>query len=265
MKTIIVIPCRFGSTRFPGKPLASLAGKSLIQRVYECAVSSKEAAKVVVATDDSRIEQAVRAFGGGVVLTRKTARTGSDRVAEAALKLPADAYLNLQGDELIMDAAILDDLILSFQAAQPLGMGTLKREIREWSEVSDPNVVKVVTDAEGHALYFSRSPIPYLRTEMPSSSLKPPASNLPPKTFYKHLGIYIFERQTLQAFSSLPTGLLEEHEKLEQLRALEHGIRVKVWETQRESLRVDTLEDLKQAELLLSPLGGASGGKGHAR
>ncbi|HLB95087.1 MAG TPA: 3-deoxy-manno-octulosonate cytidylyltransferase [Nitrospiria bacterium] len=243
MRTVIVIPCRFDSSRLPGKPLMNLSGKPLIQWVYERALLSKEAAQVVVATDDPRIEETVRSFGGEVITTGSTARTGSDRVAELAGRVSADAYLNLQGDELIFDGTILDELIRSFDAAQPLDMGTLKREITDRAEVSNPNVVKVVTDEDGFALYFSRSPIPYLRSA---------PTQLPPKTFYKHLGLYIFERETLKMFSSLPSGFLEGHEKLEQLRALEHGIRIKVWETNHDSLRVDTREDLKQAEGLLS-------------
>ncbi len=243
MRTVIVIPCRFDSSRLPGKPLTVLSGKPLIQWVYERALLSKEAVRVVVATDDPRIEETVRSFGGEVITTGSTARTGSDRVAELAGRLSADAYLNLQGDELIFDAVILDELIRSFDAAQPLGMGTLKREITDWAEISNPNVVKVVTDEDGFALYFSRSPIPYLRSA---------PTQLPPKTFYKHLGLYIFERETLKMFSSLPSGFLEGPEKLEQLRALEHGIRIKVWETSHDSLRVDAREDLKQAEGLLS-------------
>src|SRR3990172_1868663 len=208
MRTVIVIPCRFDSSRLPGKPLMNLSGKPLIQWVYERALLSKEAARVVVATDDPRIEETVRSFGGEVITTGSTARTGSDRVAEVAGRVSADAYLDLQGDELIFDGTILDELIRSFDAAQPLGMGTLKREITDRAEVSNPNVVKVVTDEDGFALYFSRSPIPYLRSA---------PTQLPPKTFYKHLGLYIFERETLKMFSSLPSGFLEGHEKLEQL------------------------------------------------
>jgi len=186
-------------------------------------------------------------LGGEVILTRPTGPYGERSSGRAAEIFKADAYLNLQGDELIADSAILDDLIRSFNAAQPLGMGTLKREITDWEEVSNPNVVKVVTDEEGFALYFSRSPIPYIRagsqfTVHSSQHITAHHSQLPPKTYYKHLGIYIFKRETLKTFSSLPSGSLEDREKLEQLRALEHGIRIKVWETKLESLRVDTLK-----------------------
>ena len=244
MKTVIIIPARLGSKRFPGKPLILIGGKPLIQRVWEQACGSRRAERVIVATDDKRIRDTVRAAGGEVIMTEGPYRTGTDRLAWVADRLPADLYINLQGDELIQDARILDELIASFTAAQPLGMGTLRTRIRNIEENEDPNVVKVVIDTEGFALYFSRSPIPYPRDAVPAER----GSRFPR---YKHLGIYIYRRDTLKKLSGLPSGFLEEQEKLEQLRALENGIRIKVWETTYESLRIDTREDVQQAESVL--------------
>ena len=255
MKVVVVIPCRWGSSRFPGKPLALLLTKPLIQHVYERASYSKEASRVVIATDDARIEQAVKAFGGEVMMTGSAARTGSDRAAELIDTHKADVYVNLQGDELIKNSEILDDLIVSFTSVPSLRMGTLKRKLMDPDEMMDPNVVKVVSDKDGFALYFSRSLIPFIR-EAPAETpehhkLKKTTtsrSNLMLQPYYKHLGIYIFERQTLRLFSTLKTGYLESFEKLEQLRAVENGIRIKVWETKHESFRIDTQKDLQTVE-----------------
>ncbi len=251
MKTVVVIPCRWGSSRLPGKPLLPLLKKPFIQHVYERATCSKEAFRIVVATDDPRIEKTVRAFGGEVFLTGQGARTGSDRVAELIETVRADAYLNLQGDELILNPLILDELIVAFSGVQPFEIGTLKQEITDPKELTNPNVVKVVTDAQGLALYFSRSPIPYHRED--KRIPKRPISNtaLRHRMVYKHLGIYIFEREALKSFSSRPIGMLEALEKLEQLRALEMGLRIRVWETRHESIRVDTRTDLRHAEKVL--------------
>ena len=262
MKTVVIIPCRWDSSRFPGKPLARILGRPLIQYVYENASSSKEASRVVVATDDQRIEKAVKTFGGDVVVTSSSVRTGSDRAAELIEALKADVYVNLQGDELIQNVTIIDELIRSFSAVPSLEMGTLKRKLINPKEVLDPNVVKVITDKNGFALYFSRSPIPFMRDDtgrtgrvprqQEISESKESGSDCSISAYYKHLGIYIFERETLRLFASLPTGCLEFSEKLEQLRALENGIKIKVWETQQESFRIDTKSDLQYAERQLS-------------
>jgi 3-deoxy-manno-octulosonate cytidylyltransferase (CMP-KDO synthetase) len=258
MTAVVVIPCRWGSNRFPGKPLAPLLAKPLIQHVYERASYSKLATRVVVATDDTRIEQAVKAFGGEVKMTSKAARTGSDRAAELIDTHKADVYINLQGDELIQNSEILDDLIESFGAEPSLRMGTLKQKLKDPEEILNPNVVKVVSDKDGFALYFSRSPIPFIRdvsaeTAIASKRQKPTqvlasVSNRILPLYYKHLGIYIFERDTLRLFSTLVTGHLESFEKLEQLRAVENGIRIKIWETKHESFRIDNQRDLQYVE-----------------
>jgi 3-deoxy-manno-octulosonate cytidylyltransferase (CMP-KDO synthetase) len=269
MKTVIVIPVRYASSRFPGKPLISIGGSPLIRQIWERARESRLAERLIVATDDERIRKAAASFGAEVIMTEGEFRTGTDRLAWVAEQVVADAYLNLQGDELILDSQILDDLIASFKAAQPLMMGTLKRAISSPDENNNPNVVKVVTDREGYALYFSRSPIPFHRD--PDAATKSDRSDgsdrsdIPRVPFYKHLGIYIYRRDLLQQFTRLPTGSLEEHEKLEQLRALENGIRIKVWETSRDSLRIDAPEDVKAAERFLTNAGPGRAPRGVSR
>ena len=248
MKTVVVIPCRWSSRRLPGKPLLAILKKPLIRWIYESAMGLKEADRVLVATDDTRIEKEVKNFGGEVFRTSQKARTGSDRVAEIMDKIDGDAFLNWQGDELFINPAPIDELIISFTKDQPLDMGTIKREISDPSDLINPNVVKVVTDPKGFALYFSRSPIPFHRSDDTKSELESPNLKLIPKTYYKHMGIYIYTRRGLKTFSSFSSGDLEECEKLEQLRALEFGLRIKVWETSYPSFRIDTSEDLREAE-----------------
>jgi len=255
---VVIIPCRWGSSRLPGKPLLLLSGKPLIQHVYERASGVKEAFQVLVATDDGRIEKAVTSFGGQVIRTSKRARSGSDRLAEIMDEIKSDIYINLQADELIDDSDILDKLILSFSKEKFPQMGTLKKVLTDPSEIRNPNVVKVVTNAEGQALYFSRAPIPYNRTDGPklqlTSTQKPVQKTKTPPSLsgtFNHMGIYAFERDTLRLFGSLPTGFLEKHEGLEQLRALENGIKIKVWETRHESFRIDTRADLLKVQTLM--------------
>ncbi len=237
----VVIPARFGSSRFPGKPLAMLMGKPLIQHVYERAQASPLISQVLVATDDARIRDAVDGFGGTVVMTTEPFRTGTDRVAAVARQLPAQVFVNLQGDEIILHPELLTDLVMPFLASGA-GMGTLKRRLTSMAEVRNPGVVKVVTDQQGEALYFSRAPIPHVRDGAQESVAW---------LHYVHLGIYIYTRETLLRLAEMPTSPLEDSEKLEQLRALDHGIRIRVWETTHPSLRIDAPEDLKEAELVL--------------
>jgi 3-deoxy-manno-octulosonate cytidylyltransferase (CMP-KDO synthetase) len=238
----VVIPARFGSSRFPGKPLAKLLGKPVIQHVYERAREAMGVLAVVVATDDRRIMDTVEGFGGRAMLTTDAFRTGTDRVAGVAKHLPGDLFLDLQGDEIAMDSRLISDLIERFLVSRA-GMGTLKRKLTSPEDLRNPGVVKVVTDRNGEALYFSRAPIPLVRDA--------PAGTLLPELHYLHVGLYMYTRATLQALAALPTGPLEEAEKLEQLRALEHGMRVKVWETEHQSLRIDTPRDLIDAEAAL--------------
>lgn len=232
----VVIPARFGSSRFPGKPLVMLGQKPMIQHVYEQAAACSVVKEVLVATDDERIRQAVIGFGGRAALIGGNYRTGTDRVAGAARKFGGEYFLNLQGDEIPLQPDLLADLIEPF-IKSGAGMGTLKRMIDSTEDVHNPSVVKVVTDDLGNALYFSRAPIPLVRDD--------PSRQAVGGLHYIHLGLYIYRRDVLLRLAGLPTGRLEDAEKLEQLRALEHGIPIRVWETKRASLRVDTPEDLE--------------------
>ena len=242
---VAVIPARYGSSRFPGIPLARLGDTLMIQQVYERVRAARGVGRIVVATDDVRIRDAVVGFGGEAVLTSNVLRTGSDRVAVVAHAIPADVYVNLQGDEIPLDPGLLEDLILPFTASDA-EVGTLKRALTEERELLDPNVVKVVTDRNGDALYFSRSPIPYRRDRQSGDSA------LIPGRHWKHLGVYAYTRPALICFAESPSGILEEAEQLEQLRLLEAGVRIRVWETRHASLRVDTPADLERAEQILT-------------
>lgn len=241
----VVIPARYASSRFPGKPLARLGDKPMIQQVYERVRMARGVNRVVVATDDARIRDCVTGFGGEAIITAHDLRSGSDRVAAVAREIPADVYVNLQGDEIPLDPGFLEDLVLPFTQSDA-DVGTLKQAITEERDLQDPNVVKVVTDRNGDALYFSRSPIPYLRDRRAGDS------SLVPGLHWKHLGIYIYRAAALAGFAKLPSGTLEVTEHLEQLRLLEAGIRIRVWETKHASLRVDTPADLERAEQILT-------------
>jgi 3-deoxy-manno-octulosonate cytidylyltransferase (CMP-KDO synthetase) len=213
-----------------------LGQKPMVQHVYERALACRVVTDVLVATDDRRIKQAVEGFGGRAVLTTSEYRTGTDRVAEMARMFGGDYFLDLQGDEIPLQSDLLMDLIGPF-IKSGVEMGTLKRAIDSTEDVHNPSVVKVVTDHLGNALYFSRAPIPLVRDD--------PSRQAVAGLHYIHLGLYMYRRDTLLKLASLPTGRLEEAEKLEQLRALEHGIAIRVWETKHASLRVDTPEDVE--------------------
>lgn len=238
----LCIPARHGSSRFPGKPLALLAGKPLIQHVYEAVQQVSRVGQILVITDHEAIEQGVKNFGGEVCLVKEFCRTGTDRVAKVVSQLKYDVIVNLQADEIPQHPGLLDDLIRPFWTS-PARVGTLKRQLRHTQDLTNPSIVKVVTDIHGQALYFSRSPIPYWRDGVPSGNHH---------IAYMHLGIYIFRKSDLLRFAGLPSGYLEEAEKLEQLRALEHGLPIRVWETEHESIRIDTPEDIIAAEGLIS-------------
>lgn len=241
---MVVIPARYGSSRFPGKPLVMLGRKPMIQHVYEHAAACRAVTEVLVATDDERIRQAVERFGGRVAMVAGDYRTGTDRVAGVARMFDRDYYVNLQGDEIPLQPDLLTDLIEPC-IESGAGMGTLKRTIDSTEDVHNPSVVKVVTDHLGNALYFSRAPIPLVRDDAGRRAVE--------GLHYMHLGLYMYRRDTLLKLASLPTGRLEDAEKLEQLRALEHGIPIKVWETTHASLRVDTPKDVESAAEKLLP------------
>jgi 3-deoxy-manno-octulosonate cytidylyltransferase (CMP-KDO synthetase) len=235
----VVIPARFGSSRFPGKPLARLLGKPLIQHVYERARTCRAIGEVIVATDDARIRETVEGFGGLVITAEEPFRTGTDRVAGVARQRAGEYFVDLQADEILLHSDLLMDLVEPFLTCGA-EMGTLKRRLESADDLRNPAVVKVVTDAHGDALYFSRAPIPHVRDDAGRA--------LRHGLHYMHLGLYIYTRRTLLRLAELPTGTMEDAEKLEQLRALEHGIRIRVWETRHASLRIDTPEDLLKAE-----------------
>lgn len=234
-----MIPARYASSRFPGKALAPLVGRPLIRHVYERAAQARYLSRLVVATDDERIAQAARAFGAPVCMTRSDHPSGTDRVAEAAAADAAELIVNIQGDEPLIDPAAIDAAVLGLLEAPEIPMGTLKKRIEDPAELSNPNVVKVVTDRFGNALYFSRSRIPYVRAGAEEAPC------------YKHVGLYVYRRDFLLGYSELPIGPLERAEKLEQLRALENGHRIRVVETEYESRGVDTPQDLKEVEKLM--------------
>ena len=236
MKTAIIIPARYASQRLPAKPLLKQTGKYLIQHVYERACAAHSAQQVLVATDDPRIVAAVEGFGGRVVMTRRDHPSGTDRVAEVARTLDADIIVNLQGDEPLVDPAALDMLPELLRRDCGSDMATLAVPITNQEQWENPNCVKVVCDAAGRALYFSRSPIPYVRDGEPDFDARP-------ARFLQHLGIYAYRRPFLMQLAQLPPHPLEEYEKLEQLRVLAMGQRIAVGITQHASRGVDTLED----------------------
>jgi 3-deoxy-manno-octulosonate cytidylyltransferase (CMP-KDO synthetase) len=233
----VIIPARYGATRFPGKPLALLLDKPLICHVVERAARARGVSRVAVATDDERIAAAARACGAEAVMTGEAA-TGTDRVAEAARKMgPAEVVVNLQGDEPLIEPEAIEALLGAMRPGGP-EMATLSRPL-EPGELERPQVVKVVTARSGDALYFSRAPIPHRREGGPSGLAR------------AHVGVYAFAAGFLQEFTRLPAGALEREESLEQLRALEHGRRIRVVETSYRGFGVDTPEDLERAQALL--------------
>jgi len=234
-----VIPARFASSRFPGKALTSIAGKTMLQHVYERASQARYLSKLIIATDDQRIRDAARSFGAPVQMTRSDHPSGTDRVAEVASSDHAEVIVNIQGDEPLIDPEAVDVATLALLGEPDIPMATLKKRIEDPSEIDNPNVVKVVSDLAGNAIYFSRCPIPYARGGG--------------VVHYKHIGIYVYSREFLLAYSGLPVGPLEQAERLEQLRALENGYRVRVVETEYESLGVDTPEDLERVTALFEP------------
>lgn len=238
MKALGIIPARYASTRFPGKPLALLAGKPMVQWVYERASKAELLSEVLVATDDQRIFDAVKKFGGRVVMTRHDHPSGSDRIAEVAATSDAEIIVNIQGDEPLIEPAAIDlgvKILLDHPAAQ---VGTLVRPLRDAADLRNPNIVKVVLAQDNTALYFSRSAIPFCR------GVQTDAEWLQQHTYFKHIGLYIFRRDMLLQFVKWPPGILERVESLEQLRLLEHGVKIHVAVTEYEARGVDTDDDL---------------------
>ncbi|MGJ8677786.1 MAG: 3-deoxy-manno-octulosonate cytidylyltransferase [Akkermansiaceae bacterium] len=236
-----IIPARWASTRFPGKPLHLIAGKPLVQHVWERTQQCKQLDHVVVATDDERIFQAALGFGANAVMTSSDHPTGTDRIAEAAASQPDAAYIiNIQGDEPLIDPTLIDQLATTLHQDSGIAMATAANRLSDETLIHDPNVVKCVLALNGDALYFSRSPLPYCRAESPSLQL------------YRHKGIYAYRRDFLEQFVTWPPSPLELSESLEQLRALENNARIKVLVTEDESPGVDTIEQANAIEKLLS-------------
>ncbi len=240
MKIIAVIPARYASTRFPAKLLQDLGGKTVILRTYEAAKNTQLFDDVFVVTDSDLIYNNIISHGGKAIMSIKEHESGSDRIAEAVSNLDVDIVVNVQGDEPFINAEPLAKVIEVFKndADKKVDLASLMREINDESEINNPNNVKVVVDQNGFALYFSRSVIPYPRDE--NASVR----------YFQHIGIYAFRKQALLDFSSLPMKSLEISEKLEQLRYLEYGKRIKMVETTHIGIGIDTIEDLEKARLL---------------
>jgi 3-deoxy-manno-octulosonate cytidylyltransferase (CMP-KDO synthetase) len=236
---VVVIPARYASTRLPGKPLADIGGKTMIEHVYRRASAARGISTVLVATDDARIAAAVEAFGGQAVLTRPDHPTGTDRIAEVARALQAELIVNVQGDEPWLDPAAIESALAPLQADASIVMGTLGHALDEAADPQNPHIVKVVVDQAGFALYFSRAPLPYRRSVVS-----------PGPAVLRHVGLYVYRREFLLHLASLAPTPLERAESLEQLRALEYGYRIRVVPTTLASLSVDTPEDLERARRL---------------
>lgn len=239
MSTVAVIPARYASTRFPGKPLAPICGKPMIQWVYENVRRCPLLDSVLVATDSADIARAVRAFGGEVCMTADRHETGTDRIAEVARHLTADLIVNVQADEPLLQPFAVEQALRPLLGDANIVMGTLKTRIKNPDDGDNPNIVKVVTDGSGRALYFSRSEIPFARNASRQRIL------------YRHIGMYVYRRLFLLDFTRLPKTPLEEAEKLEQLRALENGFSIHVAETDYEPVGVDVPGDIALAEQAL--------------
>jgi 3-deoxy-manno-octulosonate cytidylyltransferase (CMP-KDO synthetase) len=249
MKVAAIIPARYHSTRLPGKPLADIAGEPMIRWVYERARRARLVNEVWVATDDERIHQVVKNFGGNSKMTSPNHQSGTDRIAEVVREIDWDLVVNVQGDEPLLDPAMIDEVIECFYKDSSVNMSTLKRKITNVDDVLNPNVVKVVTDINGYALYFSRSPIPYFRETW--KNIK--GINNGPLTFsiFKHIGLYAYKRDFLLHLSDLEPTPLEKIEHLEQLRALENGYKIKVITSERDSIGVDSPEDLEKVRQIV--------------
>jgi 3-deoxy-manno-octulosonate cytidylyltransferase (CMP-KDO synthetase) len=254
MTAIVIIPARYDSTRFPGKPLYPLRGIPLIQHVYENSKQSRLASNVIIATDNELIYERVFAFGGNAIMTDKKHPSGTDRIAEVASSLECDIIVNVQGDEPLIRPEMIDDVITILDDSKA-SMGTLIKKIHDPNEIFDPNTVKVVFDKNSFALYFSRAPIPFHRDTWKITDMGLENQDLKERSqseVYKHIGIYSYFREALIEFAQMEPSGLEKIERLEQLRALENGMKIKVKETLHETFGVDTPEDLARIERCLS-------------
>ncbi len=238
-KSAIVIPARYASTRFPGKPLIDIQGKTMIQRVYEQACKSELATQVIVATDDERIFDHVQSFDGEVIMTSSSHKTGTERCAEVATSLEADIIINVQGDEPFIAPEQIDLLIDFLNKKPQFAIGTLAKRLELYEELCNPNTVKVILNQLEEAIYFSRHPIPFSRDDAPENWLTQ-------HTYYKHIGMYGYRRDTLLHIAQLTPTPLEQAESLEQLRWMENGIRIGITTTNLDTISIDTPEDLSR-------------------
>ena len=245
MKTVAIIPARYASSRLEGKPLLDIAGKPMIQRVYEAASQAHLIDRVIVATDDTRILDTVTRFGGEAELTSTHHVSGTDRVAEVADQLLCDRVVNLQGDEPLMEPQLIDELVRSLVDDQDVYMASAQSPIRLRADLTNPNIVKVVSDHDDYALYFSRSPIPYhVKSDQADRDI----------LGFKHIGLYMYRKDFLMKVVKLDPSPLEKKERLEQLRVLENGYRIKLISTEYDSPGVDTPADLKQVRERIAQL-----------
>jgi 3-deoxy-manno-octulosonate cytidylyltransferase (CMP-KDO synthetase) len=256
MSVVAIIPARYGSTRLPGKPLAIIGGKPMIQRVYENAAKARVLDRVIVATDDRRVEAVVRQFGGEVMMTSKRHRSGTDRLAEVARNLSADCLVNVQGDLPFIQSDTISRAVIPLRRTRSIVMTTVCSPIYDETEWRDPNVVKVIKDAQGFALYFSRAPIPYPRNADSNGSRSRGMKKL---WGFRHLGLYVYRREFLLKFARLRPTKLERRESLEQLRALYYGYRIFVADVDDHSVEVDTPADLSRARRHLTARKGSHG------
>src|SRR5215471_19131141 len=240
VRVVVVIPARYASTRLPGKPLVSLGGKPMIQRVCERVKLARMVERVVVATDDERIVKAVKGFGGDVRMTRPDHRTGTERVAEVAAHEGGDVFVNVQGDEPLIDPVSIDTAVGALLEEPAAQIGTVATPVRHAGDIMDPNVVKTVLDFDGNALYFSRAPIPWVRDTAAHQVVR----------HLKHLGLYVVQRDALLEYPTLPQGELERIEQLEQLRWMENGWKIRVAEVEHDAVSVDVPEDVARVEKL---------------
>jgi 3-deoxy-manno-octulosonate cytidylyltransferase (CMP-KDO synthetase) len=246
MSIFAFIPSRYASTRFPGKPLAMIAGKPMIQRTYSCAARCPDITDVYVVTDDKRIFRCVEEFGGKAVMTKEKHPSGTDRIAEAVEILGLgddDIIVNIQGDQPFFKPSVISDMVKPLIEDITIPMSTLIYKICDPTEINNSNIVKAVSDNNGFALYFSRWPVPFYRDKSSEQD------------YYKHLGFYAYRKDFIIEFNRMPGGRLENAEKLEQLRAMENGYRMKVVETDSDSIEVDTMEDLRKVEELIKASG----------
>jgi len=241
VKAVGVIPARYSSVRFEGKVLADINGRPMIQRVWEAALRAKALDDLIVACDDERIMKAVKAFGGKAVMTARGHGSGTERITEVVADLDVKVVVNIQADEPLIHPSMIDDAAYPLLHTEGLVCATLMKRIEHEEEIADPNVVKVVVGKKGNALYFSRCPVPFVRDDEPGM-----------RVHYKHIGLYAYTKDFLFTYKKLSPTRLEELEKLEQLRILEHGFPIRVMETKHESIGVDTREDLERVCALLN-------------